>query len=125
KGAYMRVLAADIGDRLGTGGLLAWLSRTAYGPPRVADAIAPEALVELDDPRTALLPPDSAVAFLPRVDVPPQLATMVGRGQSVWLPKTPARTAGNRCRLHRADGRLIAIGEVTGGLFRPTKVLNV
>jgi tRNA pseudouridine55 synthase len=124
KGAYMRVLAADIGERLGTGGLLAWLSRTTYGPLRLEDAITPDALAEAEDPGAALLPLDIAVDFLPRVDLPPQGATMVGRGQSVWLPRTPVMTAGNQCRVHSADGRLIAIGAIAGNLLRPTKVLN-
>lgn len=124
KGTYMRVLAADIGERLGTGALLAWLARTAYGPLTVADAVTPEALAEYADPNTALLPLDSAVSFLPRVDLGPQQATMVGRGQSVWLPRVPELTAGNQCRIHSSDGRLIAIGEIAGNLMRPTKVLN-
>ena len=41
KGAYMRVLASDLGDALGTGGLLGWLSRTSYGtltPQRIDHA---------------------------------------------------------------------------------------
>ncbi|MGH7723139.1 MAG: tRNA pseudouridine(55) synthase TruB [Candidatus Dormibacteria bacterium] len=124
KGTYMRVLAADLGERLGTGALLAWLARTAYGPLRLEDAVTPEALAENPDPASALLPMDGAVQFLPRVDLPPQAATMLGRGQSVWLPRTPALTAGNQCRVHSADGRLIAIGEIAGNLLRPTKVLS-
>jgi tRNA pseudouridine55 synthase len=124
KGAYMRVLAADLGDRLGTGALLAWLSRTAYGPLRLDDAVTPDALAGYPDPMSALLPLDSAVHFLPRVDLGPQMATMLSRGQSVWLPRTPELTAGNQCRVHSADGRLIAIGEIAGNLLRPTKVLS-
>ncbi len=124
KGAYMRVLAADIGESVGTGALLAWLSRTAYGGLRLEDAVTPDALADYDDPATALLPPDRAVSFLPRIDLGPQQATMIGRGQSVWLPRMPDLTAGNQCRVHSADGRLIAIGEVAGNLLRPTKVLN-
>jgi tRNA pseudouridine55 synthase len=124
KGAYMRVLAAEIGERVGTGALLAWLSRTAYGSLTLAEAVTPEALAGLAHPSSALLPLDSAVSFLPRVDLAPQQATMVGRGQSVWLPRVPELTAGNQCRVHSSDGRLIALGEITGGLMRPTKVLN-
>ncbi|MEO8898553.1 MAG: tRNA pseudouridine(55) synthase TruB [Candidatus Dormibacter sp.] len=124
KGAYMRVLAADVGDALGAGALLAWLSRTEYGGLRLEDAVTPDALAEFDDPATALLPPDRAVSFLPRVDLAPQQATMIGRGQSVWLPRAPELIAGNQCRVHSADGRLIAIGEIAGNLLRPTKVLN-
>ena len=124
KGAYMRVLAADIGERLGTGALLSWLSRTAYGPLQVEDALTPEALAGLPDPTTALLPLERAVDFLPRVDLAPQQATMVRRGQSVWLPRVPELTAGAQCRVHSSDGLLIAIGEIAGNLLRPTKVLN-
>jgi tRNA pseudouridine55 synthase len=124
KGAYMRVLAADLGEAVGTGALLAWLSRTAYGGLRLEDAVTPDALAEYGDPATALLPPDRAVSFLPRVDLAQQQATMIGRGQSVWLPRVPELTAGNQCRVHSADGRLIAMGEIAGNLLRPTKVLN-
>ncbi|MFI5312629.1 MAG: tRNA pseudouridine(55) synthase TruB [Candidatus Dormibacteria bacterium] len=124
KGAYMRVLAADIGEALGTGALLAWLSRTVYGGLRLEDAVTPDGLAESDDPGSALLPPERAVSFLPRVDLAPQQATMIGRGQSVWLPRMPQLTAGNQVRVHSADGRLIAIGEIAGNLLRPTKVLN-
>lgn len=124
KGAYMRVLAAEIGESVGTGALLAWLSRTSYGPLRLEDAITPDALAEHPHPAAVLLPLDSAVAFLPRIDLGPQQATMIGRGQSVWLPRMPEMTAGNQCRVHTAGGRLIAIGEVAGNLLRPTKVLN-
>jgi tRNA pseudouridine55 synthase len=124
KGAYMRVLAAEVGEAVGTGALLAWLSRTAYGGLRLEDAVTPDALAGYDDPATALLPPDRAVSFLPRVDLAPQQATMIGRGQSVWLPRVPELSAGNQCRVHSADGRLIAIGEIAGNLLRPTKVLN-
>jgi tRNA pseudouridine55 synthase len=124
KGAYMRVLAAEIGESVGTGALLAWLSRTAYGGLRLEDAVTPDALAESDDPARALLPPDRAVSFLPRVDLGPQQATMIGRGQSVWLPRLPELTAGSQCRVHSADGCLIAIGEIAGNLLRPTKVLT-
>ena len=126
KGAYMRVLAAEIGDAVGTGALLAWLSRTTYGPLTLADAISPEDLAARDDPASALLPLDRAVDFLPRVDLGPQQVTMVLRGQPVWLPRPPApgpAAAGTQCRVHAVDGSLVAIGELAGNLLRPTKVL--
>ncbi|MHB8718162.1 MAG: tRNA pseudouridine(55) synthase TruB [Candidatus Dormibacteria bacterium] len=126
KGAYMRVLAAEIGEAVGSGALLAWLSRVTYGPLTLDDAITPEALAELADPRSVLLPLDRAVAFLPRVDLGPQQVTMVARGQPVWLPRPPAPgppEAGAQCRVHAVDGSLVAIAEVAGNLLRPIKVL--
>ena len=44
KGAYMRVLAADLGDALGTGGLLGWLSRTSYGTLGLSSSITLDAV---------------------------------------------------------------------------------
>jgi tRNA pseudouridine55 synthase len=123
KGAYMRVLAADLGEVLGTGGLLSWLERTAYGPMTLEGAVTLDQLEAMDDPTGALLGPDVAVSFLPRVDLPPQLATQVRRGQSVWLARVPDPRPRGAVRAHGADGELICIGELTGTMLRPVKVL--
>ena len=123
KGAYMRVLAADLGERLGTGGLLGWLSRTVYGSLRLEDAISLDALSRLDDPRTALLPLGVAVSHLPRLDLGPQQAALVRRGQGVWLPRAQQDVHGE-CAVFEAAGDLVALGEVQGGLLRPSKVLG-
>jgi tRNA pseudouridine55 synthase len=122
KGAYMRVLASDLGDRLGTGGLLGWLSRTAYGGLQLATAVTLDQLASMDDPRDALLPLGLAVSHLPRIDLGPQQATLLRRGQGVWLPRTQQDTPGE-CAVFEAGGELIALGEVHGGLLRPSKVL--
>jgi tRNA pseudouridine55 synthase len=123
KGTYMRVLASDVGDALGTGGLLAWLERTAYGPLTVADAVTVEQLEALEDPETALRPLDVAVAFLPRVDLGPAQELQVRRGQPVWVPRLPEPRPRGACRAHNAHGELLAVGELQGNLYRPTKVL--
>ena len=122
KGAYMRVLAYDIGERLGTGGLLGWLSRTAYGSLQLSTAVTLEGLSSMEDPRAALLPLGLAVSHLPRIDLGPQQATLLRRGQGVWLPRTQQDTAGE-CAVFEAGAELIALGEVQGGLLRPSKVL--
>jgi len=43
-GTYLRSLARDIGAKLGCGAHLTALRRTAVGPLRLADAVAPEAV---------------------------------------------------------------------------------
>ncbi|NRA39544.1 MAG: tRNA pseudouridine(55) synthase TruB, partial [Planctomycetes bacterium] len=52
RGTYIRSLARQIGEALGTGGYLARLVRTAVGPYKIEDAIAladvPEPLTEAD-----------------------------------------------------------------------------
>ncbi|HVC39775.1 MAG TPA: tRNA pseudouridine(55) synthase TruB [Candidatus Dormibacteraeota bacterium] len=121
RGTYLRVLATDLGDALGVGGLLAWLERTEYGPFKISDSVRLDQLMESPEPRSYLLPPELAVEVLPRIDLLPASALAVQRGQSVWIQAVSASSA--EVRAHGPDGRLIALGEVTGLRFRPTKVL--
>jgi len=124
KGTYMRVLAGDLGTALGVGGLLGWLCRTGYGPLLIADSISLADLEALDDPRSALLPLDVAVDFLPRIDLAPQLALRLRRGQSVFLPRLAEPRPQGACRAHGPEGDLLAVGDIQGNLLRPTKVLT-
>lgn len=128
RGTYLRVLATDLGERLGVGGVLAWLERTEYGPFKLADAVTLAALMESPDPRSFLLPPELALETVPRVELLPSGALAVQRGQSVWVQRAPEggpNSVGQtqEVRAHGPDGRLVALGEVTGLRFRPTKVL--
>jgi tRNA pseudouridine55 synthase len=123
KGAYMRVLAADLGDALGTGGLLGWLSRTSYGSLVLSSSITLDELDAMDDPWSALLPPDVAVAHLPVVVLGPAQVQQIRRGQSVWLPRTVLPDVSGECRMHDSTGEMVGLGELNGGLLRPTKVL--
>lgn len=67
KGTYIRVLAEDIGERLGCGAHLAGLRRTATGGLTLDGAITLDALAGLDEPaRDALLhPPDCLLGDWP------------------------------------------------------------
>jgi hypothetical protein len=47
----------------------------------------------------------------------------VRRGQSVWLARVPDPRPRGAVRAHGADGELICIGELTGTMLRPVKVL--
>jgi tRNA pseudouridine55 synthase len=123
KGAFMRVLAADLGDALGVGGMLAWLERTRYGALDLAAAHTLDELRAMVDPTAALLPVEVAVAFLPRIDLAPPLVTQVRRGQPVFLPRPSQGLPQGEVRVHSASSELVALGEVTGNRFRPTKVM--
>jgi tRNA pseudouridine55 synthase len=124
KGAYMRVLAADLGELVATGAILSWLERTSYGPLRIEDTISLEDLKAMEDPTAALLPATVAIEFLPRLDLAPQLASKLQSGQSVWVPRLPAQPADGACRAHGPSGDFLAIGELQGNLFRPTRVFS-
>jgi tRNA pseudouridine55 synthase len=123
KGTYMRVLAADLGEALGVGGYLRWLERSRYGAFDLAGAHTVEELRAMPDPRDALLPPELAVPDLPAVFLGPPAVLQVRRGQAVFLPRTGTGLAQGETRAHAASGELIALGEVTGMRFQPTKVL--
>ncbi len=129
KGTYLRVLATDLGERLQVGGVLAWLERTEYGPFKLADAVTLEQLTAAADPRSMLLPPEVVIPDLPRLDLLAGSGLAVQRGQGVWVQRLPAglppeaRTESLEVRAHGPDGRLLAVGDLTGMRFRPTKVL--
>jgi tRNA pseudouridine55 synthase len=67
KGTYIRVLAEDIGERLGCGAHLIGLRRTGIGQLSLAQAFSLEALERLDPEqrRRAILPVRTLVAELP------------------------------------------------------------
>ena len=116
-GTYVRSLARDLGERLGTGAHLTALERTAIGRVQLGDALLP---ADLDDPgrvRRALIPPLDAISHLPRVDVEPEVARSLEQGRTV-----PFRSrAGGDCAV-ACRGRLVAIGRTVPAGLRPRKV---
>lgn len=63
-GTYIRSIARDLGDRLGCGGLMSRLERTAIGEFRIGDAL-PAASVTTDSISEHLINPLQAVRHLP------------------------------------------------------------
>lgn len=80
-GTYVRAIAHDLGVALGCGAHLSGLRRTAIGPHEVAAAAG---LEELDSGgRDLIRPPLELVAHLDRVEVGPDDAVRVSRGQRI------------------------------------------
>ncbi len=113
-GTYVRALARDLGESLGTGAHLDALRREWIGAHRVEDAIAPETVGH----GTALLAPLDLVPDLPRVDVSPAEAEAVGHGRPV--ARFGAR--GEAALVH--DGRLLAVAEGGEDGWQPRVVLE-
>lgn len=69
RGTYVRTLAHDLGERLGCGAHLTALRRVSSGPFQVDDALSPDRSTGHDAETFAAraLPPERALAFLPRV----------------------------------------------------------
>ena len=114
KGTYIRTLGEDIGDALGCGGHLSALRRLAVGTLAVEGAVALDAFEALgaDDRDALLLPVDTLIAGLPRIDLSDELARRFVDGQRLsW----PGAEAPGRVRVYRGtdvvgDGGLLGTG---------------
>lgn len=118
-GTYIRSIARDIGEALGTGGLIAELRRTRVGPFRVEDALP---LDRLDDPEAlaaAIRPPAFAVADWPRIDLSEDEARRVRDG----LPAPAPEGLSGDVALIAPDGNLLALAEAINGRAQPRRVL--
>jgi tRNA pseudouridine55 synthase len=113
-GTYVRAIARDVGDALGTGGHLSALRRTAVGPFLVADAAPLDAL---DAARA--IPMLEAVAHLPRLSISEAEERTLRYGQVLAHTAVPGT-----CALER-DGRLVAIAVADGERVKPKKVFPV
>jgi tRNA pseudouridine55 synthase len=123
KGTYVRALAEDLGRELGCGAHVAALRRTAVGRFSLSDAVELAAIEALDPgARDAhLLPMDALVEHLPAVAVTDRAAARFQLGQTV---EPPPSTPG-RCRVYRADGAFLGIGEIgAAGELRPRRLVS-
>jgi tRNA pseudouridine55 synthase len=123
KGTYIRSLAHEVGQRLGCGGHLAALTRTASGPFRLSEAVSLERLAEAfarGEGAQLLLPTDAALQDIPAAIVDEATAAAISFGQRVTLQvQTPAPL----CRGYTTDGHLLALlKHEQEGLWRPYKV---
>jgi len=120
-GTYVRSLARDVGERLGTGGYLAALRRTEAAGLTVEAAITPEQLDQLAaDGRLE-------DAFLPVGDLLPLPRVILGAAAASAFRHGSARslddvTADGRAAVFE-DGELIGIGSVRANILQPEKVL--
>lgn len=114
-GTYIRAIARDLGEKLGTGGHLTALRRESIGAMQVTDAISLEQLSP-----AALRPPLLAVAQLPRLVVTDGDARALSYGKAI---ATGARPEDAVVALTEAE-QVIAIGRIEGGAFYPGVVLE-
>jgi len=121
KGTYVRQLAVDLGLALDTVGHLAALRRIAVGDLRIERAVSLEDLQALGEAaRTAwLLPPESLLEDLPRIDLDEEAARRFMNGQ-----RLPLEAPEGACRVYRRHGPLLGVGEGRGGHgLRPVRLI--
>ena len=118
-GTYVRVLAEDIGLALGCGAHLAALRRIETGGLRLSASCTLETLAGLSDDEcdARLLPPDTLVAALPRIDLEPVESLRFAQGQAVARTGLPDATY----RVYTAEG-FAGIAVATKGTVRPRRL---
>lgn len=118
-GTYIRVLAEEIGERLGAGAHLVSLRRTRAGQFRIAEAVTLEALQEMNV-GDILLPPDAALSFMPFVHLTADEARQACHGVAIRYVATDetAFSDGAFVRLRDEGGSLIAVGVYDAGRQR-------
>ena len=124
KGTYIRVLADDLGRLLGCGAHIAALRRTGVGDLTLAGSTTLDALGGLapDERRALLLPVDTLIEKLPRVELDASLADRFSHGQRLVLG--PGRPPG-RVKVVGPRARLLGIAHIDEhGLLAPRRLLH-
>src|SRR6266513_4456476 len=121
KGTYIRTLAEDIGNALGTGAHLTALRRIGCGPFRVVDAVTLEALTALQEAgrRERLLPLGALVGDLPQRRLDAAEEARLRKGQALSMPGLAAGIFA----LLRPDGSVIGLGKAdAAGALKPLRL---
>jgi tRNA pseudouridine55 synthase len=127
-GTYVRALARDLGERLGSAAYLGALRRTGAGAFLEADALSLDtvraaASKGMDDLAALLWPIDYGLERFPEVPLSEREVDAVARGQFI-RPTAGFETGAERYRLRSPDGRLAALAvAIDGGRLAPDKVL--
>ncbi len=115
KGTYIRTLAEDIAESLGTVGHLTALERTEVGDFTLAQSLTFEQLQAVIDSSgfegldQQLISPEEAVNHLPLVELHAGEGYYVRLGQAIFVPNAPLE---GLVRIKEGEGDFIGIGEM-------------
>ena len=112
-GTYIRSLARDLGESLGTGGHLFSLRRTRAGEFGLEQAISPE-----DASWDKVIPPEQLMDALARIEIEPEQENQLRHGQAV-----PTEQETSPLRIFNKKSQLMAIATVERGWAHPRVVL--
>ncbi|MBY2913887.1 tRNA pseudouridine(55) synthase TruB [Rhizobium leguminosarum] len=131
KGTYVRALARDFGRELGCHGHVSGLRRTFVAPfaeeamVPLADLVALEAIEDMDERLAALdallINTCEALSSLPHLVINDDQAHRLKMGNPILVRGRDAPVAESEAYA-TARGKLIAIGEIGQGEFRPKRV---
>lgn len=114
KGTYIRTLCADIGKKLGCGGVMASLKRTVSGAFSLNDAytLAQLEALSMEERLSLLHPVESLFESLPALSLSAFYQKLCSSGCPIYLKKLNADLPlGEKVRLYFED-RFFALGEV-------------
>lgn len=114
KGTYIRSLAHDVGQALGCGAYLSGLRRIAVANFMEEQMLSLDGLEPLDfaGRSAALLPSDSLLLHLERIDLDHQSSQRLIQGQRLPLAAHGAQGLAGLVRLYRPDGQLLGTGSI-------------
>jgi tRNA pseudouridine55 synthase len=123
KGTYVRALARDLAEALGTRGHVASLRRTAVGGFTEARAVTIETIEAAADRDALLLSVAAGLGGLTEVRLSPEQAAALRQGRAVLLTGARAPIALANAWASLA-GEPVALGVVEQGHFKPRRVLT-
>jgi tRNA pseudouridine55 synthase len=139
KGTYVRSLARDMGQRLGTFGYISSLRREAVGPFNENNAISLDILEKMSECarlEEALLPLQTVLDDIPALALKDQEASKLKNGQKLVFISAPdmkrLENAGmeviagsDYTALGLLDGKPVAMVNVTGAEVKPVRIFNL
>jgi len=127
KGTYIRTLCADIGKKLGCGGVMSALRRTASGGFDISRSVTFEQLenMSFEERCALLLPTEELFADLPAVTLPDFYAKLAHSGAEIYQKKIKTSfPEGTRVRFYDKNGffAVAAVAEFPdGSAIKPQK----
>ena len=132
KGTYIRSLARDLAQALGTYGYVAALRRTSCGPFREETAISLERLDDLGHSAPTMsfiLPLETVLADIPALALSDDEARRLRNGQPLAVPllttPPPSSAIPGSPLVAMTEGKAAALVGIVDGMVRPMRVFNL
>ena len=133
KGAYIRTLCEDIGNKLGCGGCMESLLRTRVGQFGIEDAYTLDEIRTMKesedlkaggtaDQYSFVRPLDAFYMDLPAMNVQESLDKAVFNGNSFRVRGSSSQTESELVRIYSSDGTFIGIYKKEGRFMKPEKM---
>ncbi len=128
-GTYVRAIARDLGERLGSGAYLCGLVRTGSGPFRLENALTLDTLRDAaaigpDGIRPLLLPADFGLDAIPLIHLSDTEIADASMGRFI-RPEAGVGDVPDEGPIRLVDGlgRIVGMGKLDGRRLQPTKML--